>query len=296
MAENPKSPKAAVDAATGVPTMLSYPKDVENLGHYMIFYINGSYSPSLTGITTAVGSMAGAVGNILPDMVTSEISGSVTNLINGAQNAIGKYGAQKATYTTSYITMYIPDTMAFGQQVGWNSTSIHDMGKALVGGIGAATKDATRQALNAFTTVGAQLEYGAELLGYAFNPQLLVLFKGIGFRTYQFDFYFSPKDEGEAENIRNIIKSFRMAAHPALHGTAGIFYEAPSSFNIAFFHNGKQNTNIPMLENCVLLSYDVDYAPYGWTTFTDGMPARTSLSLRFQETGILDRGKIDRGY
>ena len=46
----------------------------------------------------------------------------------------------------------------------------------------------------------------------------------------------------------------------------------------------------------MLLKYDIDYAPFGWATYTDGMPVQTRLSLQFQETQIVTKQDIEKGY
>lgn len=137
-------------------------------------------------------------------------------------------------------------------------------------------------------------------LGQAFNPQLQVLFTGIGFRSFQFDFTLTPYSKQEAEMIKNIVEAFKYAAAPEIipNGlfTQGLFQKVPDQFNVKFLYNGKPNDQVHKIGVCVLTNINVDYAPMGWATFGDGTPVQTKLTLQFQETEIIDKTKISQGY
>ena len=45
-----------------------------------------------------------------------------------------------------------------------------------------------------------------------------------------------------------------------------------------------------MIENI-----DVNYAPNGWSTFGDGSPVQTTLTIQFKETELLDRDTLVTG-
>lgn len=136
--------------------------------------------------------------------------------------------------------------------------------------------------------------------GFAENPQMQVLFTGIGFRDFQFDFVLTPYSVEEAETIKNIIKVFKMAGAPKISGNGmfdqGLFMKVPDRFEIEFLHNGKTNENVHKIDTCVLRDIKIDYAPMGWATFGDGKPVQTKLTLQFQEIYVIDKNKIDKGY
>gem|GEM_PF-4468066 len=46
------------------------------------------------------------------------------------------------------------------------------------------------------------------------------------------------------------------------------------------------------IQECVLESVSVDYAPNGWSAFNDGYPVQTTLSLQFKETQILTKKQV----
>jgi hypothetical protein len=138
--------------------------------------------------------------------------------------------------------------------------------------------------------------------GYASNPQTQVLFKKIDFRSFQFDFVLTPHTKEESEAIKKIIYAFKYASAPEFrkNGDQGfsqsLFMTVPDTFKIKFLYNGKENENVNKIGDCVLQSINVDYAPNGWSTFNDGAPVQTRLTLQFQETMLIDKNRIKEGY
>jgi len=158
---------------------------------------------------------------------------------------------------------------------------------------------------NAFSGLGIQGGDVSKLLlrgiGQAVNPQLQVLFKGIGFRTFQFDFTMTPYSAEEAQMIKNIIFQFKYASAPEINrngvfGTQGMFFQVPDMFDIQFYYGGKENRNVHRIARCVLENVSVDYAPIGWATYDGGEPVQTKLSLQFKEIEVVDKTRIKDGY
>jgi len=158
---------------------------------------------------------------------------------------------------------------------------------------------------NAFSGLGIQGGDVSKLLlrgiGQAVNPQLQVLFKGIGFRTFQFDFTMTPYSKTEADMIKKIIYEFKYAAAPEINrngvfGTQGMFFKVPDMFDIQFYYDGKENRNVHRITRCVLENVSVDYAPIGWATYDGGEPVQTKLSLQFKEIEVVDKTRIKDGY
>lgn len=137
-------------------------------------------------------------------------------------------------------------------------------------------------------------------IGQAMNPQLQVLFRGVGFRTFQFDFVFTPYSKEETETVNKIIKAFKYAAAPKINATAyfsqGLFMEVPYPFRIQFFYKGQENNYVHKIGQSVLENVSVDYGPNGWATFNDGSPIQIKMTLQFKETVIVDKNRIDSGY
>ena len=75
-----------------------------------------------------------------------------------------------------------------------------------------------------------------------------------------------------------------------------MFFKAPAVFDIDFQFNGVENTNVPKFKTSVIKNVDVNYAPNGWSTHSDGSPVQTILTLDFQEIYLVDRKDIQGGY
>jgi hypothetical protein len=223
------------------------------------------------------------------------------------------------------IALYVPDTVNVSYESHYNDTSI-------TGALGAPYKLAQGAVslFNTFQNGGSTAEsminaagndpfmreFAAGLIGkatgtdlkdlalnaggYAMNPQLQVLFQGVEFRRFQFDFVLTPYTKEEAVTINKIIKAFKLAAAPEFMDnkifTTSVFLKIPDTFKIKFMYNGAENPNVHKVEECVLENINIDYAPNGWSTFNDGAPVQTRMTLQFRETVIIDKKKIEGGY
>jgi len=312
-------------------TNLKYPEDIDDKkfnGHYVNFYINvnnivGKY-------------YTGPDSNYIYPSTTGNINYRVTNALDpvfggglepGGSN-LGGYVVEATTERiTQAISLYIPDSMQYSQTIEWENSSVQEFGQKLgrglaqTGGskagsdeIAKGTRKSSMKSTSAIGSLTSKIA-GAlggtigsftdpkstvnELLnvgGMAMNPQKLVLFRGIDFRTFQFEFYFTPRNEKESKNVREIIRAFRFHSHPEANILWGTFYTAPSTFDIEYIHKGAVNKNIQSAKTCILKNYSLDYAPNGWSTFTDGMPVQTRLILQFQELEVITKEDIERGF
>jgi hypothetical protein len=220
----------------------------------------------------------------------------------------------------------MPDTMNVTYNVDWEDVSLSDALGPLgaIGQIGASFWDKIKSgnAWDAIRTTSSNPGIQAEALGMAankwgeaiglgagassvayhalgraLNPQLEVLFKGVNIREFQFDFLFSPFNEDEAGNVKEIIKTLKMHQAPEISGgTSGRYLVPPSEFDIDFIHNGAINKNINKISTCVLTQIILDNAPNGWSTFYDGAPVQTRMTLQFKETEIITKERIVDGY
>lgn len=287
-------------------TSLKYPDDIEHFfmhGHYMNFFVNvpvwskywqEGFVPGalpIPGLST-LGEYAETTkdyfGYDLPHPEQLNDAGSAINAI-------------KNTRITQAISLYIPDSVSYMSTVNYEQTSVAGEGKKLMKELDTALQGFFSKGIaGKFNqTIGGIIgatEVAGGAMGFAVNENLLVLFRSMGLRQFAYDFFFSPKSAKEAQAVRNIITSFRFHAHPEVKFGYGLLYVAPGTFDITFMHRGKENENIHKVSTCVLTNVDVDYAPLGWSTHTDGMPIQTRLSLRFTETEIMTKEKIYAGY
>jgi len=132
--------------------------------------------------------------------------------------------------------------------------------------------------------------------GLAANPRKEQVFKGVDFRTFQFDYQFFPRDPKEAENVLRIIKAFKLHMHPEFKDSNKFLYIYPSEFDISYYTNGKENTNIHRHTSCVLTELNVNYTPNAtFTAFENGMPTQINVTMSFRELSLMDKDKIVEG-
>jgi hypothetical protein len=132
------------------------------------------------------------------------------------------------------------------------------------------------------------LQFGS---GLAPNPFREQVFRNVENRTFRFDYKFYPRSPSEAQAVRNIIKKFKFHMHPEV-SSGKLFYVYPSTFDIAYYYQGYENTNLHRISTCVLERMSVDYGGQTWNTFGDGMPTEINLSLEFRELERLTKERI----
>lgn len=251
--------------------------------------------------------------------------GSTT--VSDAKSYNSLAGVRTIKRTTDTIALYMPDTLNFTHQQGYNDISL---GGGLFAAAGAAAsavkgsltaKEITDNLLQnaspfvanaisrAFGDTGAAVFSG--VFGFGVNPQLEVLYVSPQLRTFRFDFMFYPRSTREATEVQRILDRLRFHQAPELlgrentGGVGGFFLVPPSEFDIKFYYNGKENPNIPKISTCVLTNLDIDYAPNGFATYElpnessplkgrTGMPVAIRLSLEFKETEMLTKANFSR--
>ena len=126
----------------------------------------------------------------------------------------------------------------------------------------------------------------------AVNPKKEVLFKDLGFRSFEFSYMLSPKNAMESSTIQEIIRTLRYYALPELNPNK-LFYTFPAEFEIALMKGGSENPALPKIATCILKDVGVQYSGGStWASFPDGLPPMVSLTLSFMELEIIDRGRV----
>lgn len=277
-----------------------------------------------TAVTQAVSGQAGAA------IDTAINTGS--KVAESLKDPINKIFASKVNrYAATSIALYVPDNVTVQYDVQYQTTGLSDaLGQAYYLAQGAASLydtfkgqgDTTANYINKAgnnpflrdllgKTVGTAAgkfggnadqvrELALQAGGYAFNPQLQVLFQGIGFRNFEFNFVLTPYSQEEAKEIQDIIYQFKYASAPEIKKNnwfqQGMYMNIPDTFDIKFMYDGNENPNVHKIGECVLTNVTVNSTPNGWATFNDGSPVQYNLKLQFQETIIVDKTRISEGY
>ena len=164
--------------------------------------------------------------------------------------------------------------------------------KRLVGEVGALATGTDEETIRGLA---------AKAFGTAENPFIEMLFKQMNLREFSYEFTFSPRNQREAEEVQAIIKLFRFHMAPELMGNNKRYLRLPSTFDIHYMYQhslerGHENNFYSKIATCVLSGVNVDYTPGGVKSFQDGSPTQITMGLSFQETELLTKDMINKGY
>ena len=132
--------------------------------------------------------------------------------------------------------------------------------------------------------------------GRAINPNLELLFNGPKLRNFTFGFQFAPNNEGEAIEVRKIMRFFKQGMLPqgGARGGNNIFLGSPNVFRIKYRSGTQRIKSLNMFKVCALTAVEFDYTPDNvYQSYDDpnaiSQPIRTSMALSFTElTPILE--------
>lgn len=204
------------------------------------------------------------------------------------------------------VMLYIPEGISAEYSTNWNQKDLGIGGGAALQALNGSSRDAAIANLASSGAAGALLAQkgadalgqlagtstGVDLLNYGqrgvanSNPRLL--FEGVGFRQFNFNYSFVPRNAEESKQVRNIIHYFKLYMHPTLSGS---ILNYPCEFNITY--NG--NEYLHNFKPCALTDMKVEYAVNGiWSSFqTTSAPTEVRMSLTFQETEFITRKDVE---
>jgi len=242
--------------------------------------IGSSYSSHYMMININVSNYSNYQEGVLPNEF-----GTADVLRGNNQNA---YLPRQTRRTATTIILYMPNTVVFSQANQYEDISLTGIvvdGAVQLGAGGLGRK------------VYAGAATAAQALQMPINPKTEVLFSNTHLRTFQFDFLFAPSSQQEVMLLKNIIEKLRFHTAPELSGIGGLLWTPPSEFDISFYHNNRENTNIPKISTCVMENLDVDYAPTGvYSTFSTGYPVSVRLSMRLKEVEVIHKERVMQGF
>ena len=289
--------------------------------------VSGQIADSAVGQKIAQGTnyLTNALGNFTG--ATKDVVDFLSSTVIGQTLKEGLSISPQTTTPRAVISLYMPDTLNAGYHSSYDTPSLEDAFGSTIQGLRSLSKTAGQfaqgadlksvissdpgvinlqaKAAGALTGLaGGDAKTTQSLIlqaqGYAINPQVQMLYKGIDLRSFQLSFTFTPKSVGETEQVDKIISTFKYYFSPALQAgaqtqTDSMFLIPPALFNVNFMINNIENKYLPKYGDCVLESLEVNYAPNGWSSFESGAPVQTTLSLGFRETQIIDKTKLQNG-
>jgi hypothetical protein len=299
--------------------------------------INGATGGALGGLTSAIGKAAGSAVSGITSSVNNifgqsnlKFGGSSAESQAIIDNSIKRITGGGLSFlrttrlTKDAIALYMPETLNYSYSQSYDQLNLGSelAGQALAGGksvydaymqgdtgaAGAAVAKSAVEVGKQKVVEGIAGALGSPQTGQAIlastgrvqNPMLEMVYKSPNFRTFQFDFTFYPRDEREALEVQRILERLRFHQAPDLLEGAQGFLKPPSEFDIKFYYGGGENPNIPQIATCVLTTFDVNYAPNGWSAYEvpgennpnlgrTGMPTAIQVTMQFQEMTYLTK-------
>jgi hypothetical protein len=239
----------------------------DSIAIYLPPNVQDSTNVEYEGVETGVIGMAAATGGqFIKDMQSQDYAGAVKNIF-GSAGSLAKSAAI-------------------------------NLGAKFIGGASELLLD-----VDAEVTKG----FAHKAFGQATNPYMEVLFQNVGLRSFTYNFTFAPRNEDETHDVQKIIKMFRFHMLPELKGQNERYMTLPSTFDIHYMYQwagevdgesyeAKENNFYTKIATCVLKGVDVNYTPGGVRSFADGSPTQITMNLSFQETEMLTKQHVDKGY
>jgi hypothetical protein len=276
---------------------------------------SGASGPSLAASSQA---SAAAVASNLRFGDTINIDGQTWDVLN-ADGVIAPSSASSATAgtssfkvkesiteTKSIIKLFLPHQLNEQYGLSWSQAETGLPGQAYETGVWETFDDI-------YESGGAWQEFLGRFLGratgsaamkdvplrhdkaQAVNPHMESFFKGVQFRKFTYNFQMFPKTSIESNNIKEIIKAFKLGAAPSsVRGTYGRWWKYPKQFNIQYSNENRTHK----LKRCFLESIAVNYGAAGVNQRfkTTGAPLQTDLTLNFTELDLVQMEDIKDGY
>jgi hypothetical protein len=246
------------------------------------------------------------------------VVGGVAGAATAAAPAVGmRIAATQASSATrsqrrlkAAIALHVPNQLSVRYGMQWsdedtiNIQMAHALGsdvyRALTDSAGSKnvdlTDDASAAVANVMLRKGPEAGANSAALGIASNPKKEQVFKGVDFRTFQFEYQFFPRNSAESQNVQEIVHMFKLHMHPEFKDSNNFVYVYPSEFDIAYYTNGKENMKLHRHTSCVLTEMSVNYTPSGsFSTFADGTPTQINIQMTFRELQLLTKDSVREG-
>ena len=168
---------------------------------------------------------------------------------------------------------------------------------------------------------GGEIQSGLSAsLGMTSNPYEEMMFSGITFRSFNFDFVFRPENDKEIIVVDKIIKMFRQYSRPSFVSEENLgksIMNYPMEYGIEFLTADKGNAefkgeaatdpasgdvyktnpHLPFIKTCVCEKVSTNYTPQSvWAAYDTGAPISISLSLGFKEKELVMDKDVEGGY
>ena len=160
--------------------------------------------------------------------------------------------------------------------------------ESFAGNIIAGSQATTAQSISKLTGIlGANFDtdvFLARTGGRVLNPNAEMLFQGPVIRDFSFEFQMIARSKKEGEEIREIIRFFKLGMAPKFQNIA--FLANPDVFKLEYRNSEGILDTVNRFNpgGLALTTLKTDYAPNGyWAAYTDSQPVALKLSMSFTE-------------
>ena len=285
---------------------VQYPLDLgsNELGHYILFESGFvGYSPQTSSFRASADTVAtgpAGMGGRRTPKITAKVPG---HSITTSGIALYMPNSVKVNYTQNYEadteTGMAGDFEATGVAVAGAEGAAAKVEAALQGVVGSTARNA-KAILGEFVSlagVGDPIRFAAKRAGVAVNPRNETFYSSPSQRNFSFEFDFWPRNPKEAEAVEKIIAIFKYNSAPGFADkTMHSVFTIPNYWKISYMYNNGENPHLNKIGACYCTDVNVDYAPDGqYTTFENGMPVHTKMTVSMIEDRIITKQDIEAG-
>ena len=283
---------------------VQYPLDLgsNELGHYILFESGFiGYSPQVSAFRNSneAGTADGGTVRTTPK-ITAKVPG---HSITTSGIALYMPNSVKVSYNQSYDTDteagLAGDFEATGVAVSGAEGAAAKVEAALQGVVGSTARNA-KAILGEFVALagaGDPVRFAAKRAGVAVNPRNETFYSSPAQRSFSFEFDFWPRNMKEAEAVEKIIAIFKYNSAPGFADkTQHSVFTIPNYWRISYMYNNGENPHLNKIGMCYCQDVIIDYAPDGqYTTFENGMPVHTKMTVTMLEDRIITKSDIEAG-
>ena len=119
--------------------------------------------------------------------------------------------------------------------------------------------------------------------GQVFQPNLELLFNGVGLRVFPFSFTFFPRNQREGQEVMRIIRVLKRTMAPK-KGNDGLFISAPDVFQLTYMKGKNPHPFLNKFKPMALTNIALNYTGANtYSTFYDGTPTQIKVDCTFKE-------------
>lgn len=181
----------------------------------------------------------------------------------------------------------------------YNNQKLKDMSSAVA--IGGRAKEAgmdileskTASAIGGAFQVQDAADYMRHQQGKAINPNKELMFQGMAFRAFTFEWEFIPTNQEQANQINEFIYTIQYQSSCGFAGGGKTYLSYPDAWQILFY----PQRFLPLIMPCYLTDYTINYGGAGRMVFhPDGEPIQVNIACTFTESQLHTRDQIEQGF